>query len=83
MKKSSELEVKIGFSVQDLAAALQELSDKDRESFIKNLLVITSPEHLERIGRERRDYKEEKFAPQEESYQKTGSIWSQRLRQGI
>ena len=83
MKKPSELEVRIGFSVQDLAAALRELSDKDRESFIENLLVITSPERLDLIGKERRDYKVEKFVLEEEPSPKTGPIWSQRLRQGI
>ena len=83
MKKSSELEVKISISVQDLSAALQELSNEDRKSFIENLLVITSPEHSELIGKKRRDYKEEKPALQEEPSRKAGSIWSQRLRQGI
>ncbi len=44
MKKSSEGEVEIGFSVKDLATALQELSDENREFFIENLLAATSPE---------------------------------------
>jgi len=58
MKKSSEVEIKIGFSVTDLAAALGELSDEDREFFIENLLAATSPEYLESIDEARRDYKE-------------------------
>ena len=60
MKKSSEVEVKIGFSVADLAAALQQLSDEDREFFIENLLAATSPEYLESIDEARRDYREGK-----------------------
>ena len=83
MKKSSELKVKISLSVQDLSAALQELSSEDRKSFLEDLLVATSSEYLELIGKKRRDYKEEKPVPQEESSQETGSVWSQRLRQGI
>jgi len=58
MKKSPEVEVKIGFSVRDLAIALRELSDDDREFFIENLLAATSPEYLESIHEARRDYKE-------------------------
>ena len=60
MKKSSEVEVKIGFSVADLVAALQQLSDEDREFFIENLLAATSPEYLESIDEARRDYREGK-----------------------
>jgi len=60
MKKSSEVEVKIGFSVADLATALQQLSDEDREFFIENLLAATSPEYLESIDEARRDYREGK-----------------------
>jgi len=58
MKKSPGVEVKIGFSVRDLAIALRELSDEDREFFIENLLAATSPEYLESIDEARRDYKE-------------------------
>jgi len=60
MKKSSEVEVKIGFSVADLAAALQQLSNEDREFFIENLIAATSPEYLESIDEARRDYREGK-----------------------
>ncbi|MGB5924789.1 MAG: hypothetical protein WBH01_01665 [Dehalococcoidia bacterium] len=68
MKKSSEVEVKIGFSVADLIAALQQLSDEDREFFIENLLAATSPEYLESIDEERRDYKEGKIIPYEKVF---------------
>ena len=61
MKKSSEVEVKIGFSVADLVAALQQLSDEDRELFIENLLAATSPEYLKSIKEARRDYGEGKI----------------------
>jgi hypothetical protein len=65
MKKSPEVEVKIGFSVADLAAALQQLSDEDREFFIENLLAATRPEYLESIDEARRDYREGRTVPYE------------------
>jgi hypothetical protein len=68
MRKSSEVEVKIGFSVADLAAALQQLSDEDREFFIENLLATTSPEYLESIDEARRDYREGKTIPYEKLF---------------
>jgi hypothetical protein len=68
MKKSSEVEVKIGFSVAELAAALQQLSDEDREFFIENLLAATSPEYLESVKQARRDYREGKTIPYEELF---------------
>jgi hypothetical protein len=68
MKKSSEVEVKIGFSVADLVAALQQLSDEDREFFIENLLAATSPEYLKSIDEARRDYKEGKTIPYEKLF---------------
>jgi hypothetical protein len=68
MKKSPEVEVKIGFSVADLAAALQQLSDEDREFFIENLLASTSPEYLESIEEARRDYREGKTIPYEKVF---------------
>jgi len=68
MKKSSEVEVKIGFSVADLVAALQQLSDEDREFFIENLLAATSPEYLKSIDEARRDYREGKTIPYEKLF---------------
>jgi len=68
MKKSSEVEVKIGFSVEDLATALRELSDQDREFFIENLLAATSPEYLKGIDEARRDYKEGRTVSYEELF---------------
>lgn len=68
MKKSAEVEVKIGFSVADLAAALQQLSDEDREFFIENLLAATSPEYLESIDEARRDYREGKTVSYEKLF---------------
>jgi len=69
MKKSPEVEVKIGFSVRDLAIALRELSDEDREFFIENLLAATSPEYLESIDEARRDYKEGRTVSYEELFE--------------
>ena len=69
MKKSAEVEVKIGFSVRDLAIALRELSDEDREFFIENLLAATSPEYLKSIDEARRDYKEGRAISYEELFE--------------
>jgi len=68
MNKSPEVEVKIGFSVADLAAALQQLSHEDREFFIENLLAATNPEYLESIDEARRDYREGKTIPYEKAF---------------
>ncbi|OGN97732.1 MAG: hypothetical protein A2Z77_05070 [Chloroflexi bacterium RBG_13_51_36] len=68
MKKSAEVEVKIGFSVADLVAALRQLSDEDREFFIENLLAATSPEYLESIDEARKDYREGKTTPYEKLF---------------
>jgi len=66
MKKSPGVKVKIGFSVTELATALRELSDEDREFFIENLLAATSPAYLESINEARRDYKEGRTVPHED-----------------
>ena len=68
MKRTPEVEVKIGFSVADLAAALQQLSDEDREFFIENLLAATSPEYLESIDEARKDYRDGKTIPYEKVF---------------
>lgn len=68
MKKTAEVEVKIGFSVADLVAALQQLSNEDREFFIENLLAATSPEYLKSIDEARRDYREGRTVPYEKVF---------------
>jgi hypothetical protein len=68
MKKSSDVKVKIDFSVADLAAALQQLSDEDREFFIENLLAATNPEYLKSINEARRDYQEGRTIPYEKLF---------------
>ena len=68
MKNPSKVKVKVDFSVKDLAAALRELSDEDREFFIENLLAATSPEYLESIKEARRDYKGGRTVPYAELF---------------
>jgi hypothetical protein len=68
MKESAEVEVKIGFSVADLAAALRQLSDEDREFFIENLLAATNPEYLESIDEARMEYREGKTVAYEKVF---------------
>jgi hypothetical protein len=47
----AETEIKVGLSVKNLIAALNELSVEDREFFVENLLAATSPEYMRSIGR--------------------------------
>ena len=70
IKEPTEVEVKVGLSVKDLIAALQGLSDEDREFFIENLLAATSPEYLESISQARKDYKEGRTIHFEELFKK-------------
>ncbi len=56
-KRMAEAQLKVGLSVKDLIAALQELSVEDREFFVENLLAATSPEYLESIREARQDYR--------------------------
>ena len=70
IKEPTEVEVKVGLSVKDLIAALQGLSDEDREFFTENLLAATSPEYLESISQARKDYKEGRITHFEELFKK-------------
>jgi hypothetical protein len=69
-REPTEVEVKIGISVSDLAAALQGLSDEDREFFIENLLAATSPDYLRSIDEARKDYREGQTVPYEAVFKK-------------
>ena len=68
MKKSSEVEVKIGFSVTELVAALRELSDEDREFFIENLLAARRALLLPNDIAPLPDYRQGKTVPYEELF---------------
>jgi len=70
MKNPSKVKVKVDFSVKDLAAALRELSNEDREFFIENLLAAISPEYLESIKEARRDYGKGRTVPYKELFKK-------------
>ncbi|MEK7777962.1 MAG: hypothetical protein AAB303_04990 [Chloroflexota bacterium] len=54
--------VKVQVSLEELAAALKEMSDEDREWFLENLLAATSPEYLKSIQEAREDYRERRTA---------------------
>lgn len=68
IKELSEVEVKVVLSVKDLVAALQGLSDEDKEFFIENLLAATNPEYLKSIDEARKDYKEGRTVSYEELF---------------
>lgn len=67
-KKQAEVELRIGVSLGDLAAALRELDEHDRELFIENLLAATSPAYLESIREAREDYRAGRTVAAEELF---------------
>jgi hypothetical protein len=68
IKEPAEVEIKVGLSIKDLIAALQGLSNEDREFFIENLLAATSPEYLKSINQARKEYKEGRTVPCEDVF---------------
>ena len=70
MPRASEKlsKIRVGISLQELVSALEEMSSKDREFFIENLLAATSPEYLESIKEARKDYKEGRIYSHEEIF---------------
>ena len=65
-REPAEVEIKVGLSVKDLVAALQELSEEDREFFIENFLAAMSLDYLKSIEEARKDCKEGRTVSYEE-----------------
>ena len=70
IKDLPEIEVKVGLPLDRLIAAVRELTDKEREFLIENLLATTNPGYLESIKEARRDYKEGKIVSHAEMFKK-------------
>jgi hypothetical protein len=57
-QREGEPVVKVGISLEGLAAALRAMEEEDREWFLEDLLAATSPEYLESIETARQDYRD-------------------------
>ena len=57
-QREGESVLQVGISLRDLVAAVQAMSDEDREWFLENLLAATSPDYLKSIEEAREDYRQ-------------------------
>ena len=51
------IEVRVPISVDDIIEAIKKMKKHERESFIEDLLAMTSPDYLHSIKEARADYK--------------------------
>ena len=51
------IEVKVPISSDDIIEAVKKMKKHERESFIEDLLAITSPDYLQSVKEARADYK--------------------------
>jgi len=51
------IEVKVPISSDDIIEAVKKMKKHERESFIEDLLAMTSPEYLQSIKEARAEYK--------------------------
>ncbi|MFQ3574650.1 MAG: hypothetical protein SNJ53_08490 [Thermodesulfovibrionales bacterium] len=51
------IEVKVPISSDDIIDAVKKMKKRERESFIENLLAMTSPDYIQSIKEARTDYK--------------------------
>ncbi|MCD6083836.1 hypothetical protein J7J59_06995 [Candidatus Aerophobetes bacterium] len=58
----------VGISFDQIVSALMHLEERERESFLEDLLAATSPEYLRSIEEARRDYKEGRIYTHEEAF---------------
>jgi len=58
----------VGVSFDGLVSAIRKLKERERESFLEDLLAATSPEYLEGISEARRDYKEGRIYSHDEVF---------------
>jgi len=49
--------IKVNLSRQEIIGAVKSMNKRDRNDFLEDLLVTTSPEYLESIKEARADYK--------------------------
>jgi hypothetical protein len=58
----------VGISFDEIVSALMRLGERERKSFLEDLLAATSPEYLKSIEEARRDYKEGRIYTHEEAF---------------
>lgn len=51
------IEVKVPISSDDIIEAVKKMKKHERESFIEDLLAMTSPDYLQSVKEARADYK--------------------------
>lgn len=51
------IEVKVPVSSADIIEAVKKMKKHERESFVEDLLAVTSPDYLQSIREARADYK--------------------------
>jgi hypothetical protein len=51
------IEVKVPISSDDIIEAVKKMKKHERESFIEDLLAMTSPDYLQSVKEARTDYK--------------------------
>ena len=62
------LAVKVPISSSEIIEAVKKMKKRDRESFIEDLLAVTSPEYLHSIREARAEYKAGKTKTHQELF---------------
>jgi hypothetical protein len=64
------IEVKVPISSDDIIDAVKKMKKHERESFIEDLLAMTSPDYIQSIKEARVDYKAGKTKSHKEIFEK-------------
>lgn len=51
------MEVKVPIAAEEIIEAVKKMKKSERESFIEDLLAVTSPEYLDSVREARADYR--------------------------
>jgi hypothetical protein len=51
------MEVKVPIAAEEIIEAVKKMKKSERDSFIEDLLAVTSPEYLESVREARADYR--------------------------
>lgn len=62
------IEVKVPISSDDIIEAVKKMKKHERESFIEDLLAMTSPDYLQSIKEARAEYKADSTKPHKEIF---------------
>jgi len=61
-------ELKVPVSADEIIEAVKKMKKKDRETFIEDLLAVTSPDYLHSIRKAREEYKTGKTKSHDEIF---------------